>query len=157
MSTTNTSHSVRRVPGRQPIDGLKLAAQATTGLVAAVMLISGVLYLIGPRPMMEALRQLGYPAYFLKLLGVAKLLGVVGILAPGRPTLREWAYAGFTFDLVFAIASHAVMSGAADAVPPLVVLALLSSSYVLRRWVADGHVTFWLAARSSIRASEEGP
>jgi hypothetical protein len=119
------------------------------------MFASGVLYLVAPRPLMAALQQLGYPAYFLKLLGIAKLLGVAGILAPGRPRLREWAYAGFTFDLVFAIASHAVRSGAADALPPLVVLGLLAASYVLRRESAGPDVTFGWPVRSPVRATEE--
>lgn len=155
MSTTSASEIIGRSAGRHSAKASKLAARATTGLVAALMLVSGALYLLGPRPLMEALSQLGYPVYFLKLLGVAKLLGVVGMLAPGRPTLREWAYAGFTFDLLFAVASHAVMSGPADVVPPLVVLGLLASSYLLRRRVAAGDVTSGRAARSLLRASKE--
>ena len=99
------------------------------------MCVSGALYLIGPRPLMDALHGLGYPTYFLKLLGAAKLLGAVALFAPPRSPLREWAYAGFGFDLAFAIASHLATGSATDAVAPFVALALLASSYALRRRV----------------------
>jgi DoxX-like protein len=96
------------------------------------MFVSGVLYLIGPPPLMAALRVLGYPEYFLHLLGAAKLLGAAALFAPPRSRLREWAYAGFTFDLSFAVASHLAAGHAADVVPPLAALGLLGASYGLR-------------------------
>ena len=49
--------------------------------------------------------HLGYPAYFIVVLGVAKLLGSVAILIPGFPRIKEWAYARLTFDLVAALVS----------------------------------------------------
>ncbi len=45
---------------------------------------------------------LGYPVYFVPYIGVAKLLGVIAIVTPGHPRLKEWAYAGLTFDLISA-------------------------------------------------------
>lgn len=109
------------------------AAAVATGLFAGIMTLSGILYLIGPRALMQGLLALGYPAYFLKLLGGAKLLGVVGILLPRRPRLREWAYAGFTFDLVAAAISHGLTGTPSHAVPPLALLALMTVSYLPRR------------------------
>ena len=47
-------------------------------------------------------KQLGYPAYFTPFIGFAKILGVIAILIPGFPRIKEWAYAGFAFDLVAA-------------------------------------------------------
>src|SRR5580704_15916585 len=47
--------------------------------------------------------HLGYPDYFSQFIGVMKVLGVIAILVPGFPRLKEWAYAGFTFDLIGAI------------------------------------------------------
>jgi hypothetical protein len=82
---------------------------------------------------MAAMAVLGYPPYFFKLLGVAKLLGVVGLLAPRQHTLREWAYAGFAFDLIAAMVSHLATGGAAHVGQPLLVLVLLAASYLLRR------------------------
>lgn len=43
---------------------------------------------------------LGYPLYFIPFIGVAKMLGVIAILIPGYPRLKEWAYAGLMFDLI---------------------------------------------------------
>jgi hypothetical protein len=56
--------------------------------------------------MTNAITGLGYPAYVMKILGVAKVLGILAIAAGVSPTLKEWAYAGFTFDVCGAIASH---------------------------------------------------
>jgi hypothetical protein len=47
-------------------------------------------------------KQLGYPAYFTPFIGFAKILGVIAILIPGYPRIKEWAYAGFAYDLVAA-------------------------------------------------------
>lgn len=54
----------------------------------------------------EAMAHLGYPAYLLTLLGICKVLGVVAILVPKFPLLKEWAYAGFFFIMSGAIVSH---------------------------------------------------
>lgn len=56
--------------------------------------------------MTDAITGLGYPLYFMKILAVAKLLGVLAIVSGLSPTLKEWAYAGFTFDVCGAFASH---------------------------------------------------
>ncbi len=45
---------------------------------------------------------LGYPVYVIPFIGVAKMLGVIAILIPGFPRLKEWAYAGLTYDLIAA-------------------------------------------------------
>src|SRR4051794_37730893 len=81
--------------GKTVNKGKKMAAGLTTGAFALLMTLSGALYIVGARPVSDGLHALGYPLYFGPLLGVAKLLGVAGILLPGRPRLREWAYAGF--------------------------------------------------------------
>ena len=48
---------------------------------------------------------LGYPVYFILFTGIAKVLGIIAILIPGYPRIKEWAYAGLTFDLIGAIYS----------------------------------------------------
>ena len=135
MSTSSPNQFVERHVPVPPSTRSKVAALATTGLFAAAMSVSGVLYLVGPRPLMDALHELGYPAYFLRLLGAAKLLGAVGLFAPEGWRIREWAYAGFAFDLLFAIASHVAVGHVPDVLPPLLALALLGASYVLRSGV----------------------
>lgn len=59
-------------------------------------------------------QDLGYPLYFLPLIGVAKLLGVIAILVPGFPKIKEWAYAGFAFDLIGATISIIAAGGTPD-------------------------------------------
>jgi len=129
MSTQASTLPAQSLPPRT----VQIAAWVTTGVFAAMMTLSGALLLVGPRPVVEGLAQLGYPPYFLKLLGLAKLLGVVSLVLPRRPTLREWAYAGFTFDLLAGAASHVATGTASHAPGALLALALLLSSYLLRR------------------------
>jgi uncharacterized membrane protein YphA (DoxX/SURF4 family) len=59
---------------------------------------------------LDQITHLGYPVYLLSILGVWKVLGVIAVLAPNLPRLKEWAYAGFFFVTTGAIVSH-VMSG----------------------------------------------
>jgi len=81
----------------------------------------------------ESIAALGYPEYLMTILGTAKLLGVVALLIPGLPLLKEWAYAGFTFDLLGASASHAfVEDPPMKTLLPLVVLGFAIGSYLLR-------------------------
>ena len=54
----------------------------------------------------DLVAHLGYPSYFLVLLGTWKVLAAVALLVPGRPLLKEWAYAGFAFDLGSAVIAH---------------------------------------------------
>lgn len=81
----------------------------------------------------EGLAALGYPAYFLTILGSFKLAGVVTLALPNLPRLKEWAYAGFAFDFVGAAASHALNGDPFGKIAlPLIVLASLAGSYLLR-------------------------
>jgi uncharacterized membrane protein YphA (DoxX/SURF4 family) len=83
--------------------------------------------------MAQHVTALGYPAYLQHFLGVAKLLGGAVVLLPGLPRLKEWAYAGLTFDLVGATYSHvANQDPAAELLLPVALLALLAVSYFLR-------------------------
>lgn len=77
-------------------------------------------------------KPLGYPDYFAYTLIICKVLGVIAISFPKIPnTLREWAYAGLTFNLIFAFISHAcVDKNIAFMVMPLVVLGILALSYI---------------------------
>ncbi|MGO4499078.1 DoxX family protein [Paenibacillus sp. 2RAB27] len=76
---------------------------------------------------------LGYPEYILTILGFWKLMAVIAILIPRFPRLKEWAYAGFFFELSGAAASH-ILNGdsLALAAQPLVFLALVMASWALR-------------------------
>jgi len=104
-----------------------------TGLVCALFGLSSLGYLAHMEPFAGSLAHLGYPPYFLTILGTAKLLGVVALLIPGTALLKEWAYAGFAFDLIGAVASHSFSGDPfAETVRPAVVLLLCAASYLLR-------------------------
>ena len=109
-----------------------IAFWGATSLFAALMVFSGILYVSGSPMVRETLTRLGYPAYILAILGPAKLIGAVALLQTRSVTLREWAYAGFTINLIGATASH-VFSGdpVAVAAPPAILLLLLATSYLL--------------------------
>jgi hypothetical protein len=82
---------------------------------------------------MAGLAELGYPAYFVPLLGLWKVLGGLAILAPRLPRLKELAYAGIAFDLTGAAVSHvAIGHPAAKAIAPLVILGIAAASWALR-------------------------
>jgi hypothetical protein len=113
----------------------KMGYWVSLGLFSLMMTGSGMGFLSGSEQMVENLRHLGYPDYLRTLLGVAKLLGVVALLAPGVPVLlREWAYAGFAILMVGAAISH-LASGdpVGRAAAPLLALALLVTARVFWR------------------------
>jgi hypothetical protein len=94
---------------------------------------TGLLDLTGANEMALHVTGLGYPAYLQHFLGVAKLLGAAVVLLPKLQRLKEWAYAGMTFDLLGATYSHLAHRDApGELVLPLVLLALLAASYFLR-------------------------
>ena len=122
----------------------QIAFWSITGLFAGLMVLSGIFYVSGAPMVREAITRLGYPAYILTILGPAKLIGAVALLQTRAATLREWAYAGFTINLIGATASH-VFSGdpVAVAATPAMFLLLLAASYALKprqTAVTSGHV-----------------
>ena len=80
----------------------------------------------------EGIRHLGYPEYFGNALVVFKIVGVVALVIPQVPKrVKEWAYAGFAFNFIFATISHATIDGInGQTFFPLVVLAILAISYI---------------------------
>jgi uncharacterized membrane protein YphA (DoxX/SURF4 family) len=110
-----------------------IAYWVTTVFGPASFVIGGVLNLMQTEQAVSTLNHLGYPSYFASILGTWKLLGAIAIVMPGFPRLKEWAYAGFFFDLTAAAISRAAVGdSAADIVAPLVFLALVLASWALR-------------------------
>ncbi|TGE20553.1 DoxX family protein [Hymenobacter aquaticus] len=106
----------------------------STGLLAALMLMSGMSNLLSTPESLDAFRHLGYPAYLSPFLGVAKLLGVLALLVPGFPRLREWAYAGFVFDLAGAMYSGLAVGDPLSTWLPLTIgFLVIATSYVTNR------------------------
>ena len=101
-----------------------------TGLVVLSQFASGIMDWIEFEPIAEGIAKLGYPAYVLKILGTCKIAGAVVLAVPAFPRLKEWAYAGFTFDFLGAASSHALNGdGVGELMPPLIVLGILAASY----------------------------
>jgi uncharacterized membrane protein YphA (DoxX/SURF4 family) len=110
-----------------------IAYWATTILGPASFVIGGYLHITRDEQVMATLAHLGYPAYFATILGIWKFLGAIAIVVPGFPLLKEWAYAGFFFDLTGGAASRAFAGdGPVDIAAPLVFLALVVASWALR-------------------------
>lgn len=101
--------------------------------LALGMLSSGIIQLLHIKGEVAFILELGYPSYFLTLLGITKIVGVVIILLPGLKLMKEWAYAGFFFTLSGALFSHlAAGSPANDIYPPILLLILVTVSWYLR-------------------------
>ncbi|RKF30762.1 hypothetical protein BCY89_17600 [Sphingobacterium siyangense] len=94
--------------------------------------------LFAPQYINAGTKPLGYPDYFAYALIICKLLGVIAIAVPQVPTkLKEWAYAGLTFNLIFAFISHAcVDKNAAFMMMPILVLGILAVSYFYQAKIA---------------------
>ena len=104
---------------------------ATTGLL---FLFEGVMPALTSQSDMakEGISHLGYPAYFGVMIAVFKVAGALALIVPQVPKrIKEWAYAGFTFDFIGASVSHWAVDGfGGEAIFPLVVLAILAVSYI---------------------------
>jgi uncharacterized membrane protein YphA (DoxX/SURF4 family) len=122
-----------RKKDKEPMNARSVGYWAATTLVALAFLSGGAAYLSRAEFALGGMAELGYPAYFVTILGTWKLLGGLVILAPRLPRLKEWAYAGIAFDLTGAAFSHAAMGHpAAKAVAPIVILGIAAASWGLR-------------------------
>jgi len=84
-------------------------------------------------PGVYGIKVMGYPVYFLTILGIWKILGVIALLIPKFPLLKEWAYAGFFFIMSGAIFSHIALGHSfKDIFPSLLLLALTIISWYFR-------------------------
>ena len=104
METRTESPAIasRRGPTRWRPVGYWLA----TAVVAGELALGGIWDIARIPLVADLVRHLGYPSYFLVLLGSWKVLGAVALLIPRRPLLKEWAYAGAFFTYTGAIFSH---------------------------------------------------
>jgi uncharacterized membrane protein YphA (DoxX/SURF4 family) len=110
-----------------------VAYWVATALTAFAFLSGGATDLARPAALMEGMNKLGYPPYFVLILGVWKILGGIVVLTPGTPRLKEWAYAGMVFDLTGAAASHAAVGDpVGKIVTPLIICGIVMASWALR-------------------------
>jgi hypothetical protein len=103
-----------------------------TGPFAAFMLMAGVVELLQGPEGREIMRHLGYPNHVLLVLGLGKTLGALALLQPWLRTLKEWAYAGFTFNFLGAcVARYYGGDSTGLVVSPLLFLAFMAASYAM--------------------------
>ncbi|MGN7457263.1 DoxX family protein [Paenibacillus pasadenensis] len=127
---TGTAASLNASPRSR---GKAAAYWTVTLFFAAAMLLSGLGQLMRLEGNIELVRNLGYPLYLMTILGIWKALGVVAIVVPGFPRLKEWAYAGFFFLMTGAAWSHALDHEYGFPVfLPLAYAALAAASWALR-------------------------
>ena len=88
----------------------------STALLSFGMLGSGISQLLHVKEMDELITHVGYPLYFMYIIGVWKILGVIAILIPKNKLLKEWAYAGFFFLMTGALVSHLFMGDSGKAI-----------------------------------------
>jgi DoxX-like family len=103
-----------------------------TGLVATAALSGGLNYLSATHHAIENFQHIGYPQQLRVLLGIAKVAGAIVLLLPRLPTLKEWAYAGFTFTWIAATVAHYLAGDGALSLAPVALLGSLAVSYVMR-------------------------
>lgn len=97
------------------------------------MVSTGVVQLIKLKEEADMMTHLGYPLYFLTIIGVWKILGVIAVLIPKFPLVKEWAYAGFFFVMSGAVFSHmAAGDGAKEFFGPILLIVLTVVSWYFR-------------------------
>ena len=111
----------------------KIIYWISTIWLALGMLSSGILQLLKGKAEVDFIIKMGYPEYFLTVLGIWKILGVVVLLLPRFLLLKEWAYAGFFFAMSGAVFSHISLGNQmSEIVGPLLLLILTLLSWYFR-------------------------
>lgn len=107
---------------------IKIAHWVFTGLIGAMLLASGVMYIAKHDDLIVEFIKLGFPIWLIYPMAVAKIVGVVMIVTKLNTWLTEWAYAGIFFNLLLAFGAHIAL-GDGDAIPPVVAIMLILGSY----------------------------
>jgi len=111
----------------------KIIYWIATVWLALGMTSTGIVQLIKMDEEVTMITQLGYPSHILTVLGFWKVLGVIAILIPRFPLLKEWAYAGFFFNMTGAVFSHVVAgSDPIDLFGPILLIVLTVVSWYFR-------------------------
>src|SRR4051794_14897195 len=105
--------------------GRNITYWIATVFLCGFMAFAAYAYLTREPTMMASFESLGYPTYVPTILGVAKVLGLLALLVPAMPLVKEWAYAGLAFTFIGALWSHLVMHQEKQLLMPVVALVLL--------------------------------
>ena len=122
-------NSITGFPGKRQI----VTYWVTTLIIALESIVGGVSDIMQEPVYINILLYLGYPTYFAVMLGVAKVFAAFAILVPRYPRLKEWAYAGLSFQFVGALISHIIVgSSITMLIAPFIFLCLVIASWLLR-------------------------
>ena len=111
----------------------KIIYWIATAWLSLGMISTGIVQIIHQEEEVQKMTSMGYPMYFLTIIGAWKILGAVAILIPNYPLLKEWAYAGFFFVTTGALFSHITMGdGAGDTMPSVFLMTLMLVSWYFR-------------------------
>jgi hypothetical protein len=119
--------------GKNQSKSLKIAYWITTAIVSIVFFVTGIGNLVPFEHIAKDMVHLGYPFYFLKILGTWKILAALTIILPRMSRIKEWAYAGMILDLTGAAFSRFTMGdGFKMVIIPIAIAIIVTVSYVLR-------------------------
>ena len=104
----------------------KIIYWVSTVWLALGMTSGGIVQLIQMKEETDMMTRLGYPNYLLLILGTWKILGVIAVLIPKFPLLKEWAYAGFFFSMTGAAISHMIIGDPVSDILPSTLLIILT-------------------------------
>nr|WP_294904531.1 DoxX family protein [uncultured Lacibacter sp.] len=111
----------------------KLIYWIATAWLSLGMLSTGIVQFLKMKEEADMFTHLGYPSYLLTMLAVWKFAGVIVLLLPKFPLLKEWAYAGFFFSMSGALLSHIALGDPLkDLFPPMLLLLLTITSWYFR-------------------------
>lgn len=110
----------------------KIIYYVSTGLFTLLMLFSASMYIFNNPEIVKAFEGFGYPTYLIYPLATAKILGLVALWFINNKTIKEWAYAGFFFNVVLAFFAH-VMIGDGQQVGAVIAFVLVTTSYIFSR------------------------
>lgn len=103
-------------------------------LLSLIFFTSGFFEITGNPIVWQQTINLGYPPYFIVLLGIAKISGVIVLLIPGKLNwLKEWVFVGLFYDVIFAFASNYATAHFSDAVPAVIAFILILATYTAFR------------------------
>src|SRR6187549_1312586 len=105
----------------------KIIYWIATAWLSLGMLSTGIVQLLKMKDEADMFTRLGYPLYLLTILATWKFLGIIAVLIPKFPILKEWAYAGFFFAMSGALVSHIVMGDSVKEIFPPILLLILTA------------------------------
>ena len=109
----------------------------STGMFSAVMLMSIVMYFTRHDEVAVNFQNYGFPVWLIYPLAIAKLLGLIAVWSNASTKLKEWAYAGFTFNVLLALGAHIAVTDAMFA-PALICLIAIAISVLYNSKMATG-------------------